>query len=379
MFRTKLTSLGLALVLIIVFSIGLQPVLIGQGDLDNGTTDTHPYYVFTQADATNPQRTNVIFLDTLSGEQNSIGVSGSRFTILGHSILYYDVSQRRGNIVTADGDITAHPFLQLPSDALRIDWVVSADGKQIAWTVTTRADAATLNTQTYIAHADGSDQRLLREESRKDGLRMLPVAFDHTQTKLYFDYQPDGYDGLGTYPQYAGLASLALDDPAPDVLFLPGEPGNFTGAGFGGEYFLRLALASTQQGFDLRVYNLAAGTNSIVQALATSTSFTQAGDILIAPDGRQAVYIISQIDAFGATTSQASTRTALVLVDLRAKAQTILTELTSLAHPVEWTEDNTAIIFTSPQQAGTWKIRTSGGQPEKIAELTYLGMLHADP
>jgi hypothetical protein len=374
-FRIKLSSLLVVLLLTMLSGSALRTSVVAQSEAE--PTDTHPYYVFTQTDAADSQRTNLIFIDALTGEQTSVGVPASRFTVLGRSILYFDSVQRRANLVSADGAITPHPFLQLPPDGLRIDWVVSSGGKQIAWTVTTRADPSTLNTQTYVAHADGSDQRLLREESRKDGLRMLPVAFDHTQTRLYFDYQPDGVEGLAAYPQYAGLFRLALDEPDPEAIFLPGEPGDFTGAGFGGEYFLRLALASAQQGFELHVYNLATGTSGVVPALESSTGFTQAGDILISPDGRQAVYAVSQIETFGGA-AQPSTRTALMLVDLRAMTQSLLTEVTSVAHPVEWTEDNSAIIFTSPQQAGTWKLDTIGGQPEKIAEQTYLGMLQAD-
>jgi hypothetical protein len=377
---SKLKFFSLFLIVVMLAGYGAASSVAAQSETDAADSqETHPYYVFMQADAADPQRTNLIFIDALSGEQNSVGVSGSRFTVLGRSILYFDASQRRVNVVTSEGDITPHPFLQLPSDALRIDWVISSDGKQIAWTVTSRTDPASLNTQTYVAQTDGSSQQLVREESRKDGLRVLPVAFDSTQTKLYFDYQPDGYDQLGTYPQYAGLASLALDTASPEALFLPGEPGNFTGAGFGGEYFLRLALADGQQGFDLHVNNLVAGTSGVVPALQLSDTFTQAGDILISPDGRQAVYIVSQIETFGAGT-QPLTRTALVLVDLRAMTQTILADVNSLAHPLEWTEDNSAIIFTSLQQPGTWKITvsTSGGQPEKIAEQTYLGMLHVE-
>lgn len=338
-------------------------------------SDVHPVYVFLRTDPADASRTELLFINALTGEQHTTSVTGRRFTVLGRSILYFDPSNRRINVVSSSGQIAPHPFLQLPADALRIDWVVSSDGKQIAWTIVSRDDQGGLRTQLYVSHADGSDQRLLREESRKDALRMLPVSFDHTQTRLYLDYQPDGIEGLTAYTQYAGLFMLELGEEAPQPLFLPGEPGSFTGAGFGGEYFLRLALASGQQGFDLRVYNLAADTSGVVSALDLRGTFSQAGDVLIAPDSRQALYALSQIEAFG--TPQQSTRTVLVHVDLITMTQRILTEVTSIAHPLAWTEDNTAVIFTSPQQPGTWKISIAEGVTDKIAEQTYLGMLQA--
>ncbi|HEX2620419.1 MAG TPA: hypothetical protein VHL11_09735, partial [Phototrophicaceae bacterium] len=67
--------------------------------------------------------------------------------------------------------------------------------------------------------------------------------------------------------------------------------------------------------------------------------------------------------------------TILVLADLLNMTQNTLTEITSFVRPVAWTEDNSAIIFTSPQQTGTWKINLQGSKLEKIAEPSYLGML----
>ncbi|MBC8100840.1 MAG: hypothetical protein H7Y11_15480, partial [Armatimonadetes bacterium] len=264
------------------------------------------------------------------------------------------------------------PFMQPHPGALRIDWVASADSKHIAWTVTRSTTPGELTTITYLADADGANQRTLLTQTRTDMLRVLPVAFDHTQTRLYLDYQPDGVEGLTAYPQYAGLFTLELTgdaEPQP----LPGEPSDFTGAGFGGALFLRLALTPDLSGFDLRVYNLATGFDRVIPALTTRSAFTQAGDILVAPDGKRAVYALSQISGFG--TPQQSLLTVFVLVDLAQLTQTNLLEVTRLVRPIAWTEDNSAIIFTSPQQAGTWKLQLAEARLAKIAEPTYLGRL----
>jgi hypothetical protein len=208
-------------------------------------------------------------------------------------------------------------------------------------------------------------------DSRSDGLRVMPVAFDHTQTHLYLDFQPDGVSALTAYPQYAGLFELDLNSGK--WQFLEGEPGNFTGAGFGGEFFLRLSLTGDLSGFDLNVYNLNTKIRRKIPALQLRGTFSQAGDIVISPDGKQAIYALSQINSFG--TPQQSIRTVFVLVDLVNMTQTNLTEITTFVRPVAWTEDNSAIIFTSPQQTGTWKINLQGTRLEKIAEPTYLGTL----
>jgi hypothetical protein len=63
-----------------------------------------------------------------------------------------------------------------------------------------------------------------------------------------------------------------------------------------------------------------------------------------------------------------------VLVNLEDMTQTALTEpITTYVQPVAWTEDNSAVIFTSPEQDGTWKVDLSDGTLDRVAEATYVG------
>jgi hypothetical protein len=65
-----------------------------------------------------------------------------------------------------------------------------------------------------------------------------------------------------------------------------------------------------------------------------------------------------------------------VLVDLERMTQTALTDpITTFVEPLAWTEDNTAILLTSRQRDGTWKISLADRTLERIAEATYLGTL----
>ena len=65
-----------------------------------------------------------------------------------------------------------------------------------------------------------------------------------------------------------------------------------------------------------------------------------------------------------------------MLVDLQLMTQAPLTDpITTFVEPLAWTEDNTAIIFTSRQRDGTWKINLSDGKLDKVANATYLGKL----
>jgi hypothetical protein len=65
-----------------------------------------------------------------------------------------------------------------------------------------------------------------------------------------------------------------------------------------------------------------------------------------------------------------------MLVDLEAMTQKPLTDpITTFVEPLMWTEDNSAIIFTSRQRDGTWKINLADGRLDRVADATYMGIV----
>lgn len=332
----------------------------------------HPWQVFTRTDLNDPGAQTLIFLNLSTGELVSLPTTGARFTLTADSVVYWDTRLNRVRIATPDGTIRDHPFIQPQDGAFRVDWVFARGGKSVAWTQTTRASDGSLTTVTRTAEADGSNARVvLTDGPRSDGLRAFPVALSPDETALFMDYQPDGIADLTAFQQYAGLFRVALDSG--ETAFLSGEPGDFTGAGFGAGYFLRLALTDDNTGFDLRVLNLDSGLERVVPA-QRQRGYTQAGDILISPDGRYAVYTLAEITAFGSPRQTVNTQ--FMLVDLLNLTQETLTPpITTFVRPVMWTEDNSAVIFVSPQIDGTWKVSLAGGGLEKIAEPSLLGII----
>lgn len=205
----------------------------------------------------------------------------------------------------------------------------------------------------------------------RDGIRAMPVAFSIEQDALYMDAQPDGLGRFVAYAQYGGLFRLDLETS--EITPLPDEPSCYCGAGFRAGQFLRLALSTTLNGFDVRVYDLERNQSQVITSLPIG-NYTQAGDILISPDGTRAVYALSQVSGFG--TSSQSVQTVFMLIDLRSYTQFALTSpITTYVQPIRWTEDNTAIVFTSPQVSGTWKISLADRELKKVAEATYIGKL----
>jgi hypothetical protein len=337
----------------------------------------HTYEIYVSR-ATDPgQRDRLFFLDVLTGETVELITSGERYTPLSGGVIFYEPAIRQVMLAAPDGTLRAHPFIQLQSTqrtdrARRVDWIVSRDGRQIAWTLTFD-DPAGLSTETYLASPTGAGQRLIRADGPRDGVRFLPVAFSVDNNALIMDAHPDGLGRFAPYTQYAGLFRLSLSDGS--IESLPGEPGCFCGAALRAGLFLRLTLTDDLSGFDVVVHNLNTGQSRTIPAARPGGTYTQAGDILIAPDGTQAVYALSQIDNFGA--ADQSVRTLFMRVDLQGYTQQPLTDpITTYVHPVRWTEDNTAVLFTSPQRPGTWKISPGDGRLLRVADASYLGTLH---
>jgi hypothetical protein len=311
------------------------------------------------------------FIDVLSGDVRTTEVPGVRYTITGDRVTYFDYVSQRVMQVGVDGVPRPHPWMQMDTRARRIDWVVSTDGRYIAWTETFGTPEA-LTTVTRVATLEGLDQRVVFNDGPREGIRALPVGFTPDDTLLIMDAQPDGIGALAPYTQYAGLFTVNLATGA--ITPLPGEPACFCAAGFSGDVFVRLTLTNDLQGFDIVVRNLAARTETRIPAQTPLDNVTQAGNVLISPDGTLGVYALSSISNFG--TPRQTVRTVFMLVDLRAMTQRRLTEpITTFVEAIRWTDQNNAIIFTSPQLSGTWKIRVEDGRLQQVAAQTFIGTL----
>lgn len=315
----------------------------------------------------------IIFIDVLTGFQVRADVSGERYTLLEDGVLYFDPGQQRVMYVDSSGVPRPHEFIVLQVNARRIDWAVSDDGKWVAWTLT-YGESNALTTVTQIATQEGAMQREVLRDGPNDGIRALPLGFAANNEALIMDVQPDGLARFTAYPNYAGL--FRLDLASSEIALLPGEPGCYCGAGMHGNRLLRLSVTPDLGGFDLRVLDLTSDTVNTIPALRLS-GFTQAGGILLSPDETVAIYALAQIQDFG--TPRQSVRTVFVLADLGTQTQRALTSpITTYVQPLRWTEDNSAIIVTSTQVNGTWKIDRQNGELMQIASASYLGRLKQD-
>lgn len=358
------------LVLVVVLFGVLQSVM-AQGDVANN----HPYYVFIETQIGEPSdkdNVTIRFVDVITGEENTIDVVGERFTIAGHSLVYWDNRFQQVRVISPDGSIRNHPFIQPDGGAFRVDWVVSNDGKLSAWALAFR-EGDLLSSVIYMASGNGDNIReVIRDDNRTDGLRLVPVALSVDQNELYFDYMLDGLQDLTLFPQYAALSYVDLESG--ESGFLPDEPGDFTGAGFGSGYFVRLGLATTNVGFDISVFDLHRQRNWQLSSVG-APEYTQAGNVLISPDGRFAVYSLLRI--LGVENGIQDIETLLILADLTEGTQTIIGDsLDRLLHPVHWMGDNQYVLLADYIDNVTYELNTETLNLSETINQAYLGTLY---
>jgi hypothetical protein len=337
------------------------------------TNDPAPLQIFRvrSTDGNTAGQDTITFFNLLTGETASADVYGSRYTIAGSDLLYFDRLNNQIGLISPNGTVRPHPFIEPATNTRRVDWAVSADNRLIAWTLTVGEPEA-MTTTTFVANMDGSERRQVLVDGPRNGIRATPVAFSSDDTTLYMDYQPEALGDFTPYSEYAGLFEVSLKEGGV-VDYLPNEPGCFCGAGFGGGFFVRLALAEDLSGFDLLVTDLAADTTTRIDAVDLD-NYTQGGDVLVSPDGTRAIYALAQVQNFG--TQNQTVRTVFVLTDLRTFTQRPLTSpLFNYIRPVAWTESNSSVIFISPDTNATWKINLETGRLEEIARATYIGTL----
>ena len=332
----------------------------------------HSWDVFVDFNAEDPSQTDVIFIDLLTGEESIVSAPGERFTLTDSGVLFFDTVDRQVRLAKADGIIRDHPFVSMTADAYRVDWTVSVDRQHIAWTVSRKRADEQLVTSTWYADTASSEVRELLVYGPRDGIQLLPIAIGESGDSILMEVHADGTSGLTPYTRRTGLFSLVVVD---DIFTesVPGDQTCFCAVGFGAGKMLRLTPNDETGGLDVEVYDLDGGAQQVIPAISRG-NYSEAGNVLLSPDGRQAVYALSQVSGFA--TEQEEIRTVMVQVDLESARQKIVSNpIPSLVRPLSFTEDNRVMLFTTERGNGTWKIDLEDGQLVEVSEATYLGTL----
>lgn len=315
----------------------------------------------------------LVFINLLTGEARQASVTGERFSLLEDAVIYFDLAADQVMLAQPDASIQPHPFIRKSAAAERVDWVLSKDRRRIAWTEARRDDEGGWSTATYVsgtASTDETDSRELLLDGPRAGVRVLPVAFSALTDELILEAHADGITDYFAYRRYAALFALNLIDG--ETRPLPDEPACYCAAGFGESLLLRLPPLSDDRATAL-VYNLD-GSGSMTIEGALPEGFKARGGALLSADDSLALYVLSQLPPSGDQAGEI--RSLFVLADLQTAEQRLVSNpITGLARVLAWTDDNGAVLFTSDQLLGTWKLRLSDGKISELAPALYLGSL----
>ena len=346
--------------------------VIGQ-DVAQPGLQQHTWDVFARRNAENLAQTDLIFINLLSGERTTIGAMSRQFTMTSNGIIYLDRQTGQVKLAKADGNVRDHPFIQVTSDAHRVDWIVSEDGEHIVWTISQIVNDGQLITATWLADIAGAEIRELLVYGPRDDIHLLPIAFGEDGSEIYMEAHADGSEGLSPYLRRTGLFALVVTADGLHTRALPGDPNCLCAVGFGTNRLLRLAPNLDSGGLDVEVFPLDGGERQVIPALSRG-NYRDGGNILLSADGTQAVYALSPARDSAAEIDEI--RTLLVHVDISSGRQRIASSpIPGLVRPLAFTDEDRAVLFTTQQSNQTFKLDLEDGRHIQVADAVYLGRL----
>jgi hypothetical protein len=355
----------LVLLLVALAGAGMLPVCVGaQGGVPRRLD------VFVEQDP-ETGTASIYFVDTLSGLSTVVDASsGTRFTLVGDYVLY---ERRYSGVVmraAPDGTQQPHPFIRRDIGFQAVRWVVSPDGRAIAWVQVDMAGRS----EAYVAWADGSDWRQMPISSPEPPLELYPVWLTNGMTAFFYDvaYRAEPAR-TNPYPTYRHLTEYSILGEA--FYDLPQEPNCLCSAAFtpDGRIFARLEAEDGEGPFALRVWDVPSDAN--IRIPAPELFFPLAGDLILNDKGTFAAYNVAS-----ASGADADPQYALVVVDMVAEQQTLPLDPGPVRYrPVAFIDEDSALLLTGVTTNGTYKLNLTSGEFQRVADLSYLGTITTTP
>jgi hypothetical protein len=289
-------------------------------------------------------------------------------------------SPRNGlpHLLTPTGRVLEIDFIpQNMQNLLAVEWVISPDGRTIAWAEIFFVDSA-WQADLYIAQLDGSDLHALPplpETNSGDFSRVAMLAVSNNGERVFFDLEhptsarsPDDL-----FVEYQHVTAYRRRNQA--YLRLEEEPLCLCPAHVArnGQTFIRLEPATGISGDTINIWNLE--NNALREIPPIDHIYVQAGDILLSEDGSLMLYTLGGVEGVSVREEPAY---ALMLVNIVDQQQRIIaTTFEQRFRPMAFSDDNrTAIIVNSREGEGmTYKLDLATGNYEAVAEGMWLGTL----
>lgn len=355
--------------------LGLLALSLALSSISHAQSPT-PIDVFVRHDRANTRAT-IYFTNPISGLSTPVEISAfpadvgvlDTFSLSAEGVIFRRPIDGLVWIATSDGRLSQHPFIpQNPQNLAALDWVLSPDGRSIAWVEVFPTEDQWLS-RLYLARVDG--QNLIElpappASSLAPFRRARPLALSDDRARLYVDLAA---------PLEAERITAYFQTPEDIYLYeseaytsLPSEPSCICAAGIAPNRGEWLRLTSTERGFDLHHWTIETEASALIPSI--EPTFAQAGDFLLGEDF--ALYSQAEL-LFTAGDNRAF---ALMLIDLNNGTQRILGEVSDQRlRALAFSPDGEGALVADYYGGATYKLDFATGNLRRVSEATWLGSL----
>ena len=321
--------------------------------------------------------TTVTWIDSLSGDANSVPAPGTRYQVVGEWVYYQEGTNGTVHRVNGAGQDERFDFMDIPEDYWdSLDWVISPDGTQIVWKRSffePGETGFTLTSELYAATIATGEVRLLTRQVVHKHRTLAPWGFSADGSWVFVYQQPYNIGAL--FPAYGEFSVLDVATgqltPLPDPMAT--QPDTIMGGAAAlsddGARLARVGHAEGE-GFRVSLTDLANGqTTEIATTISTDLGPVQIGDAMFSPDGSTLVYTVGY-DSLGKAAF------ALFRVDFAKGTQRELLPPQPTRYKVVRFEDDGSLLLTvvgTGEETGTFRLHPDGTL-EHLSDSTFLGI-----
>jgi hypothetical protein len=342
---------------LLAFCLGLPVPLSRAANAEGGAYD-----VFFNSQIAG-SKAGVFFVDVRTGVSSTAITATDELLLVGNVVLFRDPTTGSVMAASTTGAVTPYPGVTTGD---YFSWVASANHHWVTWAVG-RRQGNSLVTELYLADAGGTQKSVpLRTSSTKNiGIRPLAVSDDGAVIYYTREEQQDAVSHLRGGASEVYQLTVATGEPT----LLSNEPCKDCVTAISTDGRRALRLGSAARGIAGTLYDLSP--RLIALTLNLEGVDQKVLSAYMAPGNNQAFYSVLQ--GSGANVGPYS----IIALDLVSKTQRMILANSAVGlRPIQLEQD--ALLLTTPDKDGTYKLSVSTGTLTQVSAYTYLGTLGAD-
>ena len=210
------------------------------------------------------------------------------YYLVGEKIYFYNQTDRQIEVLDFSGNLLKLTFTESPVNRSYHNFIISNDGKKIAWARSTKGKGNNLRTAMWAANIDGSEQKLLQEKEVGPEKYFSLFKFSKDNSSIFYSEEAGGRDGYILFSGSSNLYTINLSDAKVAPIFTEPNKGYVGSMSMDEQYLAIVVAVNDQANQRVEVKDVTSGT--LVETFPFSEGFTTAGNIAFSPDGDWVVY-----------------------------------------------------------------------------------------